>query len=163
MARIRLKHILLFVSFVLFANFLIKTSEYDMTSFTRLVGMATNSSNKTTRIFCIMLTAKSNLNTKARLMLNTWLHKCDNYRLVLTLDNKSRASFDDGRLLQPAELTNDTYTRLTDKVFRTVMHVSARYPDYDWYVKADDDTYMFAENLRWFLSQQDSSQPVTYG
>ena len=83
--------------------------------------------------------------------------------LVLTLDNKSRASFDDGRLLQPAELTNDTYTRLTDKVFRAVAHVSARYPDYDWYVKADDDTYMFAENLRWFLSQQDSSQPVTYG
>ena len=33
----------------------------------------------------------------------------------------------------------------------------------DWFMKADDDTYVIVENLRLFLSKQNSSEPVLFG
>lgn len=33
----------------------------------------------------------------------------------------------------------------------------------DWFMKADDDTYVILENLRYFLSDKNSSDPVYYG
>lgn len=66
-------------------------------------------------------------------------------------------------ILQPPGLVNDTYDGLTEKVFLTYKYVYAEYGDYDWYLKADDDTFVFMENLRTFLADKNSSQPVTFG
>ena len=35
--------------------------------------------------------------------------------------------------------------------------------DFDWFVKADDDTYLIVDHLRTFLSKQNASEPVTFG
>ena len=37
------------------------------------------------------------------------------------------------------------------------------YEDIDWVIKADDDTYVVMENLRYLLSDQDARQPVWFG
>ena len=37
------------------------------------------------------------------------------------------------------------------------------YEDFDWVMKADDDSYVVMENLRYLLSDQNSSQPVWFG
>ena len=37
------------------------------------------------------------------------------------------------------------------------------YEDIDWVIKADDDTFVVMENLRYLLSDQDASQPVWFG
>ena len=43
-------------------------------------------------------------------------------------------------------------------------HVYENYlDDYEWFMKADDDTYVVVENLRYFLSGEDPSQPVYFG
>ena len=55
------------------------------------------------------------------------------------------------------------YGKLTDKVYKTLRDVYLRYNDYDWYLKADDDTFIFVDNLKSFLKTKNSSQPVTYG
>ena len=109
-----------------------------------------------------MLSKQDNLETKAKLMIDSWLHKCDEYKVVVTWDMSGRLIEQD-HLLQPPGLYVDSYEKLTDKVFRTFMYVYERYPDFDWYVKADDDTYMIVENLRWFLSQNNPSEPMTFG
>lgn len=35
--------------------------------------------------------------------------------------------------------------------------------DADWFMKADDDTYVIMENLRYFLSEQDTNKPLLFG
>ncbi len=35
--------------------------------------------------------------------------------------------------------------------------------DYDFFMKADDDTYVIVENLRFLLSKQDPNQPILMG
>lgn len=117
---------------------------------------------KAPRIFCFILTSKSNLATKAKVIQNTWASKCDNYKLVTLipdyLKNKSLP-----HVLVPPGLINDTYNKLTDKVLLTIKHLYNEYDNYDWYLKADDDTFIFVDNLRKFLSDKNSSSPVTYG
>ena len=66
-------------------------------------------------------------------------------------------------ILQPANHNVEVYKKLTDKVYKTLRDVYLRYNDYDWYLKADDDTFIFVDNLKSFLKTKNSSQPVTYG
>jgi glycoprotein-N-acetylgalactosamine 3-beta-galactosyltransferase len=35
--------------------------------------------------------------------------------------------------------------------------------EYDWFMKADDDTYVIVENLRYFLHDKDPKSPTYYG
>ncbi len=71
-------------------------------------------------------------------------------------------------ILQPPGMLLDKYDRLTEKVilsFKYMYEKSIIEPEsgYDWYLKADDDTFVFVDNLRLFLSGKSSDQPVTYG
>lgn len=58
---------------------------------------------------------------------------------------------------------NDSYASLTHKVYFTFKDLYNRYNNFDWYLKADDDTFIFMANLRKFLRDKNSSAPVTYG
>lgn len=66
-------------------------------------------------------------------------------------------------VLEPPGLVNDTYEQLTDKVMLAFKHIYLNYPDYDWYLKADDDTFIFTENLRFFLSLKNPKKPISFG
>ena len=53
---------------------------------------------------------------------------------------------------------------LTMKTMTTFDYVyKHHYNEADWFMKADDDTYVFVENLRYFLSSQNASEPVYFG
>ena len=53
---------------------------------------------------------------------------------------------------------------LTHKIFACMDHLHNHYvDDYDWFLKADADTYVIMENLRYFLKDVDPNEPIYFG
>lgn len=78
--------------------------------------------------------------------------------------NKKNANYIElNDFLEPANLISDDYEHLTIKVSLSFLHVYQHYAHYDWYLKADDDTFVIVSNLRRFLDEKNSNDPITYG
>jgi hypothetical protein len=134
------------------------------------------SESKSPKIFCIILTDNSNNSyLQQNIIYNSWAKKCDNYKFIMTvptdLNLGSTVNIDDGiefeynnlSFIQPPGYVKDNYTTLSEKMFMTFKYLYNHYNDYDWYLKADHDTYIFMDNLRKFISDKNASLPVTYG
>ena len=53
---------------------------------------------------------------------------------------------------------------LWEKVRQALFYVyKYKINDYDFFMKTDDDTYVVAENLRFFLAKQDPDKPILMG
>lgn len=131
------------------------------------------------RVFCILLTTKEKLHTKAKSVYEIWANQCDNLKFISLLPeefstfnlskNTSKPTFLEldrdfvKSWLAPHGLEKDTYKNLTNKVFLAYKHIHKYHSDYEWYLKADDDTFIFVNNLRKFLIDKNSSSAVTYG
>jgi glycoprotein-N-acetylgalactosamine 3-beta-galactosyltransferase len=60
-------------------------------------------------------------------------------------------------------ITED-YFRITDKTLKTIEYVYDNLMnDFDWLVRANDDTYMIVENLRLFLADKCPDETKNYG
>jgi hypothetical protein len=120
------------------------------------------------RLFCIILaTPNSYKSNTPMVLLSTWVHKCDNYRFIsqLPISLQARPIYnttnrtDDGagsfgneideplNILHPSGLYVDEYMRLSFKVFYSIREIYLKYwkegyDGYDWYLKADLDTFV---------------------
>ena len=103
-------------------------------------------------------------------MNNTWARHCDKYFFVTTIHNEHVRALNSEKiielsdplpLVQPAGLVYEKYSKLTDKVYASFKHVYKYYNDYEWYLKADDDTV--TDNLKHFLRTKNSSDLQSYG
>ena len=121
------------------------------------------------RIFCIILTSQAKFARRASIIYNSWARKCDNYAFVAKIKNKRIQIGNDSRVthllnvIEPPRLVHDKYKTLTTKVLLTFEHLYSKMNDYDWYLKSDDDTLVFVDNLRSFLADKNASEPVTFG
>ena len=58
----------------------------------------------------------------------------------------------------------DQYLRITDKTLKTIEYVYDNLMnDFDWLVRANDDTYIILENLRLFLADKCPDEKKNYG
>lgn len=58
----------------------------------------------------------------------------------------------------------DGYSRLWGKVRLIWRFLGERYlDDFDWFLKADDDTFIVVDNLRRFMESHNPRTPVWYG
>ncbi|CAL1532600.1 unnamed protein product [Lymnaea stagnalis] len=111
---------------------------------------------KTVRVACWILTSPSNLNKKAIHVKNTWSKRCN---VVVFISSERNDSF-------PTVGVNASEGRehLTAKTMQAFKYLYDRHlNDADWFLKADDDTYVIMENLRYFLSGEDTEKPVYFG
>ncbi|OQV17719.1 Glycoprotein-N-acetylgalactosamine 3-beta-galactosyltransferase 1 [Hypsibius exemplaris] len=107
------------------------------------------------RIFCWIMTSPQN-HGKARAVKETWAKRCNEYVFVSTEDEPTlpaiNASVGEGR---------DKLWGKTKFGFRYAYKSSLA--KYDWFMKADDDTYVIVENLRLLLSNYTPADPVYFG
>lgn len=108
------------------------------------------------KILCWVLTYPLNHKTKATAVKDTWGKRCNKLVFIST--------FPDDNL--DVILVNVTEDRryLWGKTKQGLQQVYENYGnDYDWFLKADDDTWIFMENLRHFLYAYSPEMPIYFG
>ena len=86
----------------------------------------------------------------------TWGRRCNKLLFMSTEEDQSL----------PVIKLNVTegYDNLWDKTKKAFQYVyQNHYMEYDWFLKADDDTYIVVENLRFLLKEFDTKNPVFFG
>jgi glycoprotein-N-acetylgalactosamine 3-beta-galactosyltransferase len=157
-----------FIFILLASNFLELKTSLSQRLLLDLVQDDVNSPHPT--IFCIILSEKTSLKSKAKTVFTAWGHKCSDYRFIsllpgrnLTTDRIDTTYNNLFKVLKPEGLFNDTYGNLSYKVLHAFEDVYRMRPDFGWYLKADDDTFIFYDNLRDFAATKNASEPVTFG
>ena len=124
--------------------------------------------SRSIRICCLILTVPKNLLTRAKAVHETWGPRCDQH---LFISEYSKEKFSATQIefmgkLPVLTIKNLTIGRkyLTQKTTLALLMTYEHFiRDFDWFVKADDDTYIIVENLRAFLAKQNPVEPVTFG
>lgn len=114
------------------------------------------------RILCAVFTHAKNYENKATAVNNTWGKRCDKTIFMSGIHNAT--------VVKPAGLNlinlnfTEDYFKLTDKTIKTILYSYENLIDqFDWILKADDDTYVLVENLKSFLSTKCNDDLKTYG
>ncbi|XP_078285130.1 glycoprotein-N-acetylgalactosamine 3-beta-galactosyltransferase 1-like [Rhinoraja longicauda] len=108
------------------------------------------------RILCWVMTMPNNLEKKTKHVKATWAKKCN---VILYMSSEENKDFPTVRL-DVKEGRNELNWK-TVKAFRYIFdhHLN----EADWFLKADDDTYVIVDNLRWLLSKYSPDQPIFFG
>ncbi|XP_044314037.1 glycoprotein-N-acetylgalactosamine 3-beta-galactosyltransferase 1 [Drosophila rhopaloa] len=108
------------------------------------------------RILCLVLTMPSAHRTKAARVNRTWGARCNK---LIFMSTKT-----DPHLNILKINISESRSNLYAKVRTGMSYVHKHHlNDYDWFVKADDDTYIVMENLRLFLYPYDPESSVYFG
>ncbi|CAM4678302.1 hypothetical protein PO909_014080 [Leuciscus waleckii] len=111
---------------------------------------------KKVRILCWVMTGPSNLQSKARHVKATWSRHCN---VVLFMSSEEDRSFPTVGLG-----TGEGRDQLYWKTIRAFHYALKNHVDEaDWFLKADDDTFVVVDNLRWILSNYTAEQPIYFG
>ncbi|OWF41079.1 Glycoprotein-N-acetylgalactosamine 3-beta-galactosyltransferase 1 [Mizuhopecten yessoensis] len=111
---------------------------------------------KQVRVLCWVMTSPQNLNVKTIHVQRTWAKRCN---VVVYISSTSNTSF-------PTVGLNVSEGRdhLTEKSMQAFKYVyDKHFNDADWFLKADDDTYVILENLRYLLKSHSHEKPVYFG
>ncbi|KAG8129618.1 putative Glycoprotein [Naja naja] len=108
------------------------------------------------RILCWVMTGPQNLERKARHVKATWTRHCNVVVFMSSVEDKDFPTVGLG--------TKEGRDQLYWKTIRAFHYVHAHHLEQaDWFLKADDDTFVVLENLRWLLSNYSSSRPIYFG
>lgn len=113
-------------------------------------------------LFCMILTHPGGFrNKKPQIVYNVWGSRCDHFKFITIRPNISLNV--NSLFFNLTGIKKETYNRLSRKVFSAFKETYQEYPDFDWYLKADDDTFIEMDNLREFLKNKNQKEPVTFG
>ncbi|XP_020633885.3 glycoprotein-N-acetylgalactosamine 3-beta-galactosyltransferase 1-A [Pogona vitticeps] len=108
------------------------------------------------RILCWVMTGPKNLETKARHVKATWSRHCN---VVLFM-----SSVKDDEFPTVGLETKEGRDQLYWKTIRAFHYVHKHhFEQADWFLKADDDTFVVVDNLRWLLSNYTPDRPIYFG
>lgn len=109
------------------------------------------------KILCWVLTFPFNHRTKAYAVSETWGKRCNKLVFISTVPDENL-----GEMIM-VNITEDR-KYLWGKSRQGLQQVFESYGnDYDWFLKADDDTWIIMENLRYFLYPYSPEMPIYFG
>ncbi|KAI9551442.1 hypothetical protein GHT06_021775 [Daphnia sinensis] len=108
------------------------------------------------RVLCWIMTAPRNHWKKARHVKNTWGKRCNKLIFISTET--------DNRLPTVKIAAVEGYDNLWGKTREAFRYIWEHYrEEADWFLKADDDSFVILENLRYYLSIFNTSDPLYFG
>jgi hypothetical protein len=144
------------------------TNSYTVIQKFQLYSTDNHSDIPSIRVCCLILTTPKNLLNRAKAINDTWAPRCDRYFFITEINRDTmtpdQLKFTQQIPIAPIKDIIPGYDHLTQKSTLAFLFAYENYfNDCDWFVKADDDTYLLVDNLKAFLSEQNSSEPVTFG
>uniref|UniRef100_A0A182JNX8 Glycoprotein-N-acetylgalactosamine 3-beta-galactosyltransferase 1 n=1 Tax=Anopheles christyi TaxID=43041 RepID=A0A182JNX8_9DIPT len=112
--------------------------------------------SESVRVLCWVMTTPANHQDKVVHIQATWGARC-NKLLVMS----SVADPTIGSIALPVEEGRKSLWNKTREAFRYIYEHHLE--EYDWFFKADDDTYVVVENLRYFLYPYSPQLPIYFG
>ncbi|CAF3386474.1 unnamed protein product [Rotaria sp. Silwood2] len=155
----------------LFAIFYIgfSTKHYDTVFQNIRLNLSKNHTHiRSPRICCLIVTSPNSFLTRTKAINETWAPRCDRYFFITEYSRETmtheQITFAEKIPIAPIKGIIPGYDHLTQKSVLAFLYTYENYfDDFDWFVKADDDTYLIVENLKKFLSEQNTSEPITFG
>ncbi|CAM4785865.1 unnamed protein product [Rotaria magnacalcarata] len=120
------------------------------------------------RIFCLILTSPNSFLSRTKAINETWAPRCDQYFFITEYPRETmtpeQIQFAEQIPIAPIKNITAGYDHLTQKSTLAFLFAYENYfNDFDWFIKADDDTFLIIEHLKAFLREQNTSEPVTFG
>lgn len=111
---------------------------------------------KKVRILCWVMTGPNNLEKKARHVKATWTRHCNIVVFMSSVDDPDFPTVGLG--------TKEGRDQLYWKTIRAFHYAYDHHAhEADWFLKADDDTYVVVDNLRWILANHSAEEPIYFG
>lgn len=114
------------------------------------------------RILCAVFTHKANFETKAKSVNKTWGKRCDKTIYISgRLNNNEKTS--SLKNIVYLDIPEQSRLNLTAKTISTILYANKNLiNEFDWLLKADDDTYVLIENLKYFLATKCADDVKNY-
>ncbi|CAL1608935.1 unnamed protein product [Knipowitschia caucasica] len=111
---------------------------------------------KKVRILCWVMTGPNNLEKKTRHVKATWTRHCNMVVFMSSVDDPDFPTVGLG--------TKEGRDQLYWKTIRAFQYAYEHHlSEADWFLKADDDTYVIVDNLRWMLANHTPEEPIYFG